>query len=250
MIDLYKPSPSPLAMHYPIMIDGDITDTQDYREEFDMILQASEGDLITILISSNGGSLSTGLRFYSLLKETPAHTVAIIETHAHSAASIIALGCDEIRAQPYAEMLIHSCSYGTGGSHPDIKAYVNHSEKMMNKIIPEVYQGFLSEDKIAEVLRGEQVWLFADEIQEAIKIRDKYFQEKYEADVKETQTKSFNLEGLNELYEEVLTKEQLLKLTKAELAQYVLGEISVDVDDTGKLIITKLDNPVDNVEAV
>lgn len=227
----YKPNPFPLAMHFPIMIDGEITDTEDYREEFDMILQANEGDLITVMISSHGGNLSTGLRFYSLLRESPAHTVAIIETHAHSAASIIALGCNEIRAQPYSEMLIHSCSYGTGGSHPDIRAYVNHSEKMMNKIIPEVYEGFLSEERIAEVLRGEQLWLFADDVQEAIVNRNKYFESKQKQLIAEQQAE------MEQMFEDELLPEWVLnKLTKAQLVQFIQGSIDLDFDEESKSV--------------
>lgn len=238
MNEYYKPNAFPLAMHFPIMIDGEITDTEDYREEFDMILQASEGDLITVMISSQGGNLSTGLRFYSLLRESPAHTVAIIETHAHSAASIIALGCNEIRAQPYAEMLIHSCSYGTGGSHPDIRAYVNHSEKMMNKIIPEIYEGFLSEERIAEVLRGEQVWLFADEVQQAITNRNKYFEAKQQQIVNEKQSELEDL--FNE--DDLPPVEVLNKMTKADLIRYMQGVIDITIHEDGKFTIYEVEN--------
>lgn len=238
----YKPHPTPLAMHFPIMIDGEILDTGFYREEFDMILQAQEGDLITVMISSEGGNLSTGLRFYSLLKESPAHTVAIVESHAHSAASIAAMGCDEIRAMPYAEMLLHNCSYGTGGKHPDIKAYVEHSDKMMKKILPEVYAGFLSEQKIAEVLHGDQVWLFAEEVQEAIQNRQKYLQEQQEQAIAQQEAE---MEAMFDDMEPPLAPEIVDKLSKQDLRDYIKGMIEVKVDIDGSYEIVRTESFVE-----
>ena len=230
----YKPHPTPLAMHFPIMIDGEILETEFYREEFDTILQAQEGDLITVMLSSGGGNLSTSLRFYSLLKESPAHTVAIVESHAHSGASIIAMGCDEIRATPYAEMLIHTCGYHFGGSHPDVKAYVKHSDRMMEKIVPEVYAGFLSEGRIADVLRGEQVWLFAEDVQEAIKAREAYLVHQHDLNVKAQEAAME--EAFNEQFPEP-SEADLKKLNKAQLIKLLTGE--ADLDETGSYVEIK-----------
>lgn len=238
----YKPHPTPLAMHFPIMIDGEILETEFYREEFDTILQAQEGDLITVMLSSGGGNLSTSLRFYSLLKESPAHTVAIVESHAHSGASIVAMGCDEIRATPYAEMLIHTCGYHFGGSHPDVKAYVKHSDRMMEKIVPEVYAGFLSEERIADVLRGEQVWLFADDVQEAITSRQKYLQEQQTKAAEEQQAA---MDAMFDEIENALPDAIVDKLSKAERGDYIKGWIDIDVKEDGTYEIIRTEKFVE-----
>lgn len=223
----YKPHPMPMGMQYPIMLDGEILETEHYKEDFDTIMQAGEGDVIIVMISSGGGNLSTSLRFYSLLRESPAHTVAIIESHAHSGASIIAMGCKELRAIPYAEMLLHTCSYGFGGSHPDVRAYVKHSDRMMEKIVPEVYAGFLSEERIADVLRGEQVWLFAEDIQAAIEAREAYLLHQHDTRVQEQQNQ---LDAMFDQEFPAPDENDLKKLTKQQLIKLLTGEADLDAD--------------------
>lgn len=227
----YKPHPMPMGRQYPIMLDGEILETEYYKEDFDTIMQAGEGDVIIVMISSGGGNLSTSLRFYSLLRESPAHTVAIIESHAHSGASIIAMGCKELRAMPYAEMLLHTCSYGFGGSHPDVRAYVKHSDRMMEKIVPEVYAGFLSEERIADVLRGEQVWLFAEDIQAAIEAREAYLLHQHDTMVQE---KEAAIDAMFDQQFPAPTEDELKKLTKQQLIKLLTGE--ADLDDDGNYV--------------
>lgn len=231
-----KPYSYPVSFNHVLQFDSDIEEPEYYAEFSDTLISASENDTVSIYFNTDGGSSQTMVQLINLLRNCKAQIDGYLVGSASSAGSFLLLHCDNIFIGDYTEMLIHTVSFGTRGDFPSVNAHVNHIGKQAERLLRETYKYFLTDEELNDVLvNNRQIWLDDEEINRRLEIR----QQGYMSEQKEAQTKAFNLE---DLYEETLTREQLLKLTKPQLAQYVLGEISVDVDDNGKLIITELDN--------
>ena len=158
-------------------LDEPVAEPSYYRNIVDVCLQAKEDDEILFFLNTPGGLYSGLTTVLDAILRTEATTVAVIQGECHSAGSIIALHCDLVDVSPYATMLAHSISYGTGGKDADIVAHVTHTTKQANSIVRETYEGFLTEQEIAQVLDGKQLYMDAEEIVVRLEARDEYREE-------------------------------------------------------------------------
>lgn len=151
---------------YDILLDEPIEEPKYYRDAFHVLRTASEMDMVRIIINSPGGLLSSAIAFRNAIAEANCPVIAVIEGECHSAASMIACSCDDMEVKDYASSLVHSASYGSMGTSSNIQAHVDFTTKQTQKFIREVYEDFLSDQEIDEVLKNREIWLDADEIRE------------------------------------------------------------------------------------
>jgi len=165
----------PLTVNeYIVPLDEGIGDASYYRGVFQMLESASEGDLVRIKINNGGGSLTTALHFATLIRECAAPVIAEILCECHSAASVIALACDDWAVGPWAHMLVHNAEYGIGvAKAPDIEQHVAFSKKQLTRVLKEVYNGFLTAAEITKVTKGDQLYFDNNEISKKLdKLRE------------------------------------------------------------------------------
>ena len=112
------------------------------------------------------------------IKATNANVRAILTGEVHSAASIIALNCQEIVVTDSAHMLVHNASYGVGGTAGNIKSHVDFSHKMIDKMLTSTYGGFLTPAELLDVKKGVEYWFDSDEIGERLLARKKFMEKK------------------------------------------------------------------------
>jgi ATP-dependent protease ClpP protease subunit len=82
-------------------------------------LRAIKSDEIHLRINSPGGSVVEGIAILNALRRHPAKVVAYIDALAASAASVVAMGADEIVMSRNAEMMIHKAWGMTVGDDED-----------------------------------------------------------------------------------------------------------------------------------
>ncbi len=93
-----------------------------------------------------------------------------VETHAeitgicHSAASMLALSCDNIFVSPYATMMVHYVSFGAIGQGAHVRDRVKHTLDFTEALFKDTYSGFLTDSEISEVIEGKELWMGAEEI--------------------------------------------------------------------------------------
>lgn len=86
------------------------------------VIDALEDDEeLTININSPGGTMFDGFEMYSRLKACKNHTVAVVQSLAASAASTVAIGCDEVRISPVAQIMIHRSAICTEGNEGQLR---------------------------------------------------------------------------------------------------------------------------------
>ena len=157
---------------YTVHLDEDFVQPSYYRSVCNMLDHAQEGDEVIFKVSSRGGALVGLQMLLEAIKNTQAHTVALLVGQCYSAASIFVLHCDDIAVTDSADMMVHSVSYGVGGKNSDVLAHVAHITKTSEKLIRGTYEYFLSEEEIVDVINGKELYFDADEIRERLTLRE------------------------------------------------------------------------------
>ena len=149
-----------------------ISGISDHLEELEAIRSASAEDLIVLYFSdAPGGSMGTGQSLINALMETPAHTVAVLEGHNCSLATMIPLICREIIVTPYTSMMLHSVSGGSHGTMVNQERQAMFFSKLYSDFIEDVYSNFLSPSELDDMKKGLEIYLNSEEIEERLKKR-------------------------------------------------------------------------------
>ena len=125
--------------------------------------------------------LDSAISIIEALKNTRAQTLACLVGSCYSAATLLALSCDNIDVGEFATLMCHNSSYGLGGYTTDIKDRANFEHKMIAKIYRSVYKNFLTDAEIESVLDNKTVWLDADDIVERLEIVNELRMQEMEA---------------------------------------------------------------------
>ena len=188
--ELYLPYYRKTLTYNQICVDIDepFRDPSYYRMVTQAIGELEEGDQVKIKFNSPGGNAWGLISLLNAIKTTDADVVGVIEGECHSAASILALHCQQIIVMPYSTMMVHACSYGTAGKDSDIVAHVTHSTEWNRKLIESTYEGFLTPSEIKEVLSGREFWFDSEEMQKRFEARAKHLEKLAKQEAKETPT--------------------------------------------------------------
>lgn len=153
-------------------LTADIGEPLEYVGLMQELLQADESDKIELWINSSGGYLSTTFQLIEAIKVSEASVVAVLCGECHSAASMIALACDEVCVLESAHMLVHTSSGGFVGKNSDMRKSVEFNSKFVDKFLEKIYKGFLTESEIKKLQSGVDFWFDADEIKRRLHARN------------------------------------------------------------------------------
>ncbi|MFW9600745.1 MAG: ATP-dependent Clp protease proteolytic subunit [Prevotella sp.] len=142
-----------------------------YSEAYREILDRREGDVVNLYISNGGGVIDSAILLMDALEKTKAHTIAHISGTVASAATIITLACKEVRIAKYLQFMVHTYSHGTQGKEHEVKAYVEFSDKELNRSFREIYSNFLSTKEMDLILAGKDMWINEFEVAERLERR-------------------------------------------------------------------------------
>ena len=162
--------------------DKPIGDPHLYRELINLLYMADESTEFNFLVNSPGGNLSTTLAIIEAIQGSEATVRAIVTGECFSAASLLILNCHEIIVTDSAHMLIHTVTYGVGGTAPIIQGHVDFSTKIVNRLLDSTYSGFLTVQELDDVKRGIEYWFDADEIRTRLGLRSDYLKTQKELD--------------------------------------------------------------------
>ena len=152
---------------YILFLDQNLNNEKDFRRFYIAHIEATAKDTIRIVMNSAGGKLGIFSQIANCLLNTKAKTIAEIYV-ASSAASFLALLCDEIKPMQFSLMMIHSLSSEIEGKLYDMKKEIE-SLNLRNNALINIVNSFLYEDEIEKFLKGEEFWFVEDGIKERLK---------------------------------------------------------------------------------
>jgi ATP-dependent protease ClpP protease subunit len=162
----------PLNQCYQCTIDDGFTDVRQFATLVDYLNNAQEGDIAHIRLSTDGGALHAIIPLIEAMRTTEAHIAMHVESDTASAGTILMMLAHEVYINPYTTIMIHTASYGFYGHSGNMDANVVHSTKSIERLVNEIYAGFLTPSEIARVLDGKEFYLTAEEAMERFQRRD------------------------------------------------------------------------------
>ena len=169
---------------FSVPIDSDFGAPSQYRAIVQMLMNATENDTVDFLFNSRGGRMDGLQTILEAVKHTKADTTAIIMGECASAASILALHCNNVHVTDSASMLCHHLSLHVGGKHNDVVAHLEHITRTSLNLMRSAYEGFLTEQELTEMIKGREIYLDSDEIIQHLEARQKYWEGKHKAEQK------------------------------------------------------------------
>lgn len=199
--------------------DKHVFDTPEYIEHLgqfqnliDVCEDAHQDEVIVLNVMCNGGRFDVTTRVFNALRNTEATVLTINQNVAASGGSILLLAGDQIGYAPFSTTMIHTSTLGQYPDKlPEVLGSVTHHDKTLRDFYTEVYTGFLTEEELEDVLKGQPIYVYDDEHNERL---ERMFEFR----------KSLEEEFIKEHGMELPTKEELLKKTKRELVAMMVGE--------------------------
>lgn len=220
-------SRSYLNTEYKIRIARPITEIDDFDQEIAALEEAEPNSFVYVQVSSPGGSLETCDFLCNRMDECRAPIVAEIGFLAASAASALVLHADDWVVNDSSVMMVHAASYSPGyGRESEIRTSVSHIERINREWVERTYQGFLSDEQLAQVLDGKDLYFYADDLREMLPKYKEYRDSVRDCDDMEEEfegEEGFNLleeidsrvaTGVEKALEKVLSKYDLVPKNK------------------------------------
>ena len=154
----------PVSHLYEFYLSGQILDSEEYIEWFDIIRNATPLDTIRININSTGGDLYTTLQFLRVMSDTEAHVVTSVEGACMSAATMIFLHGHTQEITPHSLFMFHNYSAGVFGKGGEMYDQLTFERQWSENFMKEVYKGFLSDEEITSMLHNKDIWMNSVEV--------------------------------------------------------------------------------------
>lgn len=198
--------PSPFRVGYTpstrgkfdIYLYGEIESPTQFVGAIDALASASEGDVVVIHLSTNGGSTDATDTFVQAMRECQGRVIVKATGGVHSAGTIILLAANEFTLSENFNSLIHNGSYGLGGKSSDVKAQAAFTEKYMERTARDTYEGFLTPEEIQQMIDGKDFWLGPEEWMERHAKREEFLRAKYGEDESEENSDEGGPEGVDD----------------------------------------------------
>ena len=172
-----------VSTKYEFYIDQDILEPSYYRNLITVLNNATENDLVILNINSQGGSLDSAISIMQALRDTRAETIAHTVGSCYSAATLLALSCNNVDVGEFSNWMIHDGSYAVASKSSDIVTRASFENKFIRNIFKSVYIPFISEQEMNDVMRGVDLWMTSSEVRERfIKMQEK-LQDEFEAEL-------------------------------------------------------------------
>lgn len=163
----------PSGQTHEYYLSGDIGKAEEYASWFDTIRHCGENDTVILYINSGGGNLFTAIQFCSVLEETAAQIITVVEGACMSAATMIFLAGDHYKISPHAMFMLHNYSGGTFGKGGEMYDNIVYERRWSKQFMKDTYCDFLTCKEINAMLDGKDLWLTAEEVAERLVKRHK-----------------------------------------------------------------------------
>ena len=161
----------PICNLHEFYLTGTIESAEHYVDWFDCIRHAGEHDAIKIYINSYGGDLFTAIQFLRVLTESPAVKIVSVEGACMSAATMIFMAADQLEVTPHSVFMFHNYSGGTIGKGGEMIDQLLHERKWSEKLLADIYNGFLTPEEIRSMLDNKDIWMDGEEVVKRIEAK-------------------------------------------------------------------------------
>lgn len=158
----------PQGYTYHFDLNCPIEDPGQFSNFFTILREASPDDIVFIHINSPGGSLDTTVQILNAMNTTKSTIVTSAEGMVASGAAVIFFSGHAFQIAEHCEFLIHTASGGNAGKISDNLTSVRFSVERLKHLYETVLGGFLKEEELEWIARGEEFFLTSEQVTERI----------------------------------------------------------------------------------
>jgi len=162
----------PSGMIHNVYLCGNIKEAGEYVDVFEVIRNAGERDEIYIHINSEGGDLFTAIQFLRVLGETRGTVIASVEGLCMSAATIIFMAAKHHEIINHSVFMFHNYSNKIEGKGGELFDHIMHIRHWGEKMLRDVYAGFLVEEEFKSILDGKDLYMASEEVASRLEKRN------------------------------------------------------------------------------
>jgi len=164
--DYMRAQPTGYTFHF--FIHGEIGCSSGYIDLLDALYNGTEGDTIYIHINTGGGYLDTAVELIQAMSTTPAHVITCADGMVASAGSLLFFSGHAFVVGKFCEVMLHDGSSGPMGKFNENLKSAESSSKRLAALYHSVYEPFFTKSEVKKVLKGEDLYLHADDVEERI----------------------------------------------------------------------------------
>ena len=127
-------------------------------------LENTSAEYVRLVMNNGGGSMYAMLSIINSIKKCDATVVAVISGCVASAATMIALACDEIEVAPNTSWLTHYYSGGSSGKGNELEAKYEFDKVYIPNMFKNIHKGFLTTQEMSKVINGKDMWMETEEV--------------------------------------------------------------------------------------
>ena len=181
--DYMRAQHSGYTFHF--FIHGEVGCSSNYIDLLDALYNGTEADTIYIHINTMGGYLDTAIELIQAMSTTPAHVITCADGLVASAGSLLFFSGHAFVVGKFCEVMLHDGSGGPYGKFNENKKSIDSSSKRLELLYHSVYEPFFTKKEVAKVLKGEDLYLLSEEVEERI-LKTMEVQEQEDGDIKDT----------------------------------------------------------------
>lgn len=145
-------------------LSGEIGAPIQYTDLLYTLRTANASDVILLHINTPGGNFDTGLQIINNIQASEARVITILEARAYSMGALIFLAGDELIVHDTCLLMFHNYSSALIGKGNEQQAQVLAVSKWFEKVMRQACKPFLTDEEVARILRGEDIWMDSDDI--------------------------------------------------------------------------------------
>jgi ATP-dependent protease ClpP protease subunit len=149
-------------------ISEEIEDPNMYTDMIHCFNMAGPTDIIYVHLNTTGGRLDTGVQIINAMNNSQAKVVTILECLAYSLGTLIFLSGHELIVNDNCVMMLHNFRGGVFGKGNELTSQLEATIKWFSVLANDIYIPFVTEDELARIVKGEDLWMQSSEIRKRL----------------------------------------------------------------------------------
>lgn len=151
-----------------VYISSNIEQPSSYYPLYDFFRTREPHQQVDLYLNCYGGRLDTAIQIIMSMMESQAMIIGHIEHECASAATMLFLACDSWSVSPFSKAFLHADSGGYIGKRNEVVANFEFERVWLDNFNYELYQPFLTQKEVKEMLEGKDFYFNAEEISERL----------------------------------------------------------------------------------
>lgn len=149
---------------FSITLSESVDDVYKYAELNSVLREeVTSEDVVHLHLSNYGGSVDSASAIVNAIRDCKGIVRGIVNSPCFSAATILALACDELEIRPHSYLMFHSFSTQIQGKSGELKSRLPADARHVETMMRSIYSPFLTKKEIDSVFDDKDLYIHWDD---------------------------------------------------------------------------------------